>query len=82
MNLTDFSDEELETFYKQIGKNVKKFREEKDITQLDLALSIGHISAGHIAKAELFKYQKHFSLEQLYKISKVLNVELSKLIQI
>jgi len=47
---------------------------------MQLALAIGHNSVGHIAKAELHKYDKHFNLEQLYKISKVLDVSLHELI--
>lgn len=54
----------------------------KDITQQQLALSIGHNSVGHIGKAELYKYGKHFNLEQLFKIAKVLNVTVEKLVKI
>lgn len=82
MDITKFSNEELDIFYKKIGENIKKFRKEKNLTQMQLALSIEHNSVGHIAKAELYKYGKHFNLEQLYKISKVLDVKLSKLIDI
>lgn len=35
---------------------------------MQLALGIGYNSIWHIAKAELCKYDKHFSLKQLYKI--------------
>jgi len=80
MNTISFSNEELEIFYKKIGDNVKKYRKEKNFTQMQLALGIGHNSVGHVAKAELYKYGKHFNLEQLYKISKILDVNLSKLI--
>jgi len=45
-----------------------------------LALAIGHNSVGHIAKAELHKYNKHFNLEQLYKIATILEVDLTELI--
>ena len=67
-------------FYQTVGQNVKKIRKEKNVSQLQLALAIGHTSVGHIAKAELCKYGKHFNLEQLYKISKVLDVSLHFLI--
>lgn len=73
-----FNEDELVDFYKLIGQNVKKLREEKDITQMQLANAIGHNSVGHIAKAELNKYNKHFSIENLYKISKILNVDISE----
>ncbi|RLA83492.1 MAG: XRE family transcriptional regulator [Epsilonproteobacteria bacterium] len=78
--MNDFSDEELAIFYQTIGSNVKRIRKEKKITQMQLALAIGHNSVGHIAKAELCKYDKHFNLEQLYKISKVLDVTLHQII--
>lgn len=77
LKISDFSDEELELFYKKIGSVVKKYRKEKNITQMQLALAINHTSVGHVAKAELYKYGKHFSLEQLYKISKVLDIKIS-----
>ncbi len=82
MKIVSFSDKELNTFYKKIGSNVKRARKEKNFTQMELALSIEHNSVGHIAKAELYKYGKHFNLEQLYKISKVLDIKLSELIDL
>ena len=78
--INDFSDEELKLFYQTIGNNVKQIRKEKKITQMQLALAIGHNSVGHIAKAELYKYDKHFNLEQLYKIAIVLEVSLHDII--
>lgn len=78
--LNDLTPAELENFYRTIGNNVKKARKEKKISQMQLALAIGHNSVGHIAKAELHKYDKHFSLEQLFKISRVLGVSLHDLI--
>jgi len=76
----DFTEEELDTFYLKIGTNVKKFRERRGYTQMQLALAIGHNSVGHVAKAELHKYGKHFSLEQLYKIAKILQISPSTLL--
>ena len=78
----EFTEEELEYLYKNIGRNVKKIRKTKNITQMQLALAINHNSVGHIAKAELNKYGKHFSIEQLYKISKVLDVDICEFFKI
>lgn len=78
--LNDLTPAELENFYRNIGKNVKNARKEKKISQMQLALAIGHNSVGHIAKAELYKYDKHFSLEQLFKISRILDISLHDLI--
>ena len=80
MEFYDFSEEELASFYLKIGSNVKKFRERRGLTQQELALAINHNSVGHIAKAELYKYNKHFNLEQIYKIAKVLNISPSTLL--
>ena len=81
LDFKDFTQEELENFYKIIGSNVKRIRQEKNITQMQLANAIGHNSVGHIAKAELNKYGKHFSIENLYKISKILDMPISAFFQ-
>jgi transcriptional regulator with XRE-family HTH domain len=70
----------LLNFYQTIGINVKKIRKEKNVTQMQLALAINHNSVGHIAKAELCKYGKHFNLEQLYKIAKTLDISIHQLL--
>ena len=56
------------------GENVAKIRKLKNVTQLDLSLSIGYNSTSVIAKAEAGTEGRHFSVEQLYKIAKILNV--------
>ncbi len=67
---------EITILYKTIGNNVKKIRKEKNISQLDLALSLGYKSVSSIAKAESLIENKHFNIEQLYKISKILHVDI------
>lgn len=78
--LNEFNEEEILDFYRQVGENVKNARKERNMSQMQLALAIGHSSVGHIAKAELYKYGKHFSLEQLYKISRILNISIHELL--
>ncbi|OCL84118.1 helix-turn-helix domain-containing protein [Arcobacter porcinus] len=68
--------EEIRDLYRRIGKNVKRIREEKEKSQLELALSIGHSSAGFVGKAEICIHDKHFNIEHLYKISKILDVDI------
>lgn len=70
------SDEQMKVIYKQIGRNVKKIRERNKISQLNLALSIGHKSVGVISNSELCLQDKHFNIEHLVKIANVLEVEL------
>ncbi len=63
-------------FYKKVGENVKKFRLTKGYSQLELALEIGIKSVAFYSNCENVRYGKHFNLEHLYKISKVLNVNI------
>jgi len=76
LNNSVIDESELIEFHKKIGKNVKKIRELKKVSQMKLAHEIGHDSVGHIAKAELHLYGKKFNLDHLYKMSKVLNVDI------
>ncbi len=62
--------------YKQIGKNVKRIRKEKDVSQLALSLAIGHKAVGTVSMAELCIKNKHFNIEHLYKIADVLDVDI------
>ncbi len=78
--IMDFTQEDLDIFYLQIGHNVKKWREKKGLTQLELSQELGHNSVGHVAKSELYKYGKHFSLENLYKIAAVLEIDIRELL--
>jgi len=70
------SDEEVTNFHRIISANVKRIRKEKKITQLDLALTIGHKSMSTIGKIEAGLEDKHYNVEQLYKIAKALDVNI------
>jgi len=48
-------------FHKQIGTNVKKAREEKGMSQLELAILIGHRSSSFISNCENSKNGEHFT---------------------
>jgi transcriptional regulator with XRE-family HTH domain len=75
----DIDEEDFKLVQNQISENVKKLRKEKNITQEELALNIGHSSASIISKIEANLENKHYNIKQLYLISKVLNVPFSKL---
>ncbi len=72
------TDTQMKKIYKQIGQNVKHVRENEGVSQLNLALAIGHKAVGVISNSELCLQNKHFNIEHLVKISKVLNVEISE----
>ncbi len=75
-NFCNFSKEEILEFYQHISKVVREIREKRGISQLDLALEIGIKSVAFYSNCECCRYGKHFNLEHLYKIAKVLDVEL------
>ena len=67
----------MEQIYKTIGENVKRIRTQKGVSQLSLAMAIGHKAVGTISMAELDINKKHFNIEHLVKIAYVLEVEVS-----
>ena len=76
MDYFEFTSSEVQSFYTLIAKNVKFFRKEKGLTQLDLALTIGHKTMSTIGKIEAGLENKHYNIEQLYKIAQVLDVDI------
>ena len=60
--------------YVAVGKNLRKIRKEKGLTQQQLADLIGY-NGGTIANIENNSYQT-FSIEFIYMISKKLNIPL------
>ncbi len=73
---TEISKEDIRSIYKTIGQNVKKIREEKGISQLNLAIAIGHKSVGVISNCEICLQNKHFNIEHLIKIADILDVNI------
>lgn len=61
--------------YTIVGKNIKRIRKEKGLTQVQLADLIKY-NEGTIANIENNSFQT-FSLEFLYVISKTLNIPIS-----
>jgi len=78
MKILDFEDGCLDTFYGIVSKNVIRIRKKKKISQLKLANAMGHQNATFLGKAELLAENKHFNLEHLYKISMILEVDISE----
>lgn len=79
--LSSVSDEEVLEFYRQVSKSIKKIRKEKKISQLDLALDIGIKSVEFYSNCENNRYDKHFNLEHIFKISKILDIDICKLLK-
>jgi len=73
--------ETIDNFYKQIGLNVKAFRKAKGYTQLELSQALNHKSVGLVSQAEIYLNKQHFNLEHLYKISYILECDISDLLK-
>lgn len=78
-NLTYFSEDEIQNFHIQISTNIRKMREKAGISQLDLALSMDIKSVAFYSNCESCRYGKHFNLEHIYKISKILDINICEI---
>ena len=67
--------------YEQIAKNIKKYRMAAGITQAVLAEKVG-VSHEFIRRIESKKGIKTFSVDTIWKISVVLNIDPGKLFEI
>ncbi|MDR1460599.1 MAG: helix-turn-helix domain-containing protein [Campylobacteraceae bacterium] len=76
--MENFPKEFTQNAYKEIGKNVVKIRKSKGISQLKLALSIGHSSVSIVSCAEICHNNAHFNIEHLIKIAYVLEVDMAE----
>lgn len=72
------NEQEIELFHKRLGRKVQYLRQEKGISQLELSYYIGFKSTSLIAGAESGYKNIKFSVEHLYKIAKVLNVNVKE----
>ena len=79
MFIANVDDAEIKNFYKTISNNVKKYRIEKKMSQLELALIIGQKGNAFYNYAENNTSNKHFNLEHLYKIAKALDIDICDL---
>jgi len=73
----EFCEDELLEFHNKISNNVKNYRKLRNLTQLDLAISLGFENSSFISHVENIKMKKYnYSNIHLYKISKVLDVDI------
>ena len=65
--------------YKEIGKNISKYRKEKGLTQEELANKVG-ISYSYITQIEAPNVIKKMSLEVLLDLAEALDVDIKDLL--
>ena len=71
----DIEDSKIDDFYKLIGSNVKKLRNKKGLSQLQLSQALGHKSVGLVSQSELYLKKQHFNIKHLYQIAFILECE-------
>lgn len=71
----------IEELYKDIGKNVAKYRKKKNMSQLALSLAMGYKSVSVVSSGEVCYKGKHFNLEQLHKIASKLDIEITEFLK-
>ena len=76
-----FTSKEIYQLHKTTSKNIRSYRLAKNISQLELALTIDIKSRTFFGNAENNTNGKHFNIEHIYKISKALDVSMVKLIE-
>ena len=68
------TEEEEKAFFELVASNIKRIRKEKNLSQLEVALSIGQKAPGFYANMENNTYGKHFNLSHLLKLSRLFEV--------
>ncbi len=77
LEIEKYSEKILDT----VSLNVKKYREQKGLSQMQLALEIGMSGGAYLGRAEIRKNNHHFNIKHLAKIAKVLDVDIKKFFQ-
>jgi transcriptional regulator with XRE-family HTH domain len=76
-----YTDEALDEFHRLVGMNVKKAREAKGLTQLQLSNRLGYKSLSVVSKAEKCIEGKYFGIDHLYMIAKELDLDICELLK-
>ena len=76
---TETMDDEIEEQYRHISNKIKELRISKKITQENMALAMGFTTATFYTNAENNRQGKHFNLEHIIKISKIMKIPLSNI---
>lgn len=75
--IEDISDAQIDALYRRVGMNVKKYRELRGLTQLQLALAMNLKSPGLISQGELYLNKQHFNIKHLYQLAHILECDIT-----
>jgi len=74
--IDEFPSDFSEKLHRKVGKNVKRIRQAKNISQLNLSYAMGYKSVSTISCAEIYHNKIHFNIEHLAKIAILLDVDI------
>ena len=74
------SDINMDDIHIKIGQNVSMYRHKADLSQLALSLKLNHSSVSIVSSGERFYRKKHFNIEHLFQIAKILEIDVCKLL--
>jgi len=74
------NEKKLTDVYLVIADNIRKYRKKNKLTQKELARRSGY-SYAYIRRVEGPKCVKNFSIQTIYNLSKVLNVDIKELFE-
>ena len=73
-------EKELNKFLDHITARVKEERRKRKISQLKLALILGHNSTSYVARIELRQKGNNYNLAHLFVIAREFNMDVSELL--
>jgi transcriptional regulator with XRE-family HTH domain len=75
------SKELLKSVHSIIAMNIRRQRKVKNMSQMRLAMEMGHKSVGLVSFAEAGINNKHFNIEHLATIAKILDIPITDLFE-
>ena len=71
----------LQSVHSTIAMNIRRQRKVKNMSQMRLAMEMGHKSVGLVSFAEAGINNKHFNIEHLATIAKILDISIFDLFE-
>jgi transcriptional regulator with XRE-family HTH domain len=75
--IDEIPETDIDALYLRIGANVKKYRESRGMTQLQLSLAMNLKSPGLISQGELYLQKQHFNIKHLYQLAHILECDIT-----
>ena len=75
------SKETLKSVHSRIAMNIRRQRKVRNMSQMRLAMEMGHKSVGLVSFAEAGINNKHFNIEHLATIAKILDISIMDLFE-